>query len=103
NVEVAEVEAQVVLEPQAPPEAGLGGDDDPKAADLMVGQAGELFIQEGRVAVSMLQKRFSIDFDDACRILDTLQELGLIGPYQGGQTRDILMTADEWSARTAEV
>ncbi|MDP6954562.1 MAG: DNA translocase FtsK [Planctomycetota bacterium] len=103
NVEVAEAEAQVVLEPQAPPEAGLGGDDDPKAADLMVGQAGELFIQEGRVAVSMLQKRFSIDFDDACRILDTLQELGLIGPYQGGQTRDILMTADEWSARTAEV
>ena len=97
-------EAEVTLEPQAPPDpAQVAGDDPQAAAELMVSQAGALLIEEGRVAVSMLQKRFSIDFDDACRMLDTLQELGLIGLYQGGQTREILMTAEEWAARTVQV
>ncbi len=56
------------------------------------------FIEEKRVAVSMLQKNQSIDFDEACQVLDKLQEIGLIGPYLGGKTRDILLTREEWEA-----
>ncbi len=61
-------------------------------------EAGLAILEQKRVAVSMLERRFGIDFDQACRVLDELQEAGLIGPYMGGRTRDILLTREEWMA-----
>ena len=58
-------------------------------------------IQEGRVAVSLLQRQFEMEFDEACAALDELQQEGLIGPYKGGKTRDILLSAEEWEGRFA--
>jgi S-DNA-T family DNA segregation ATPase FtsK/SpoIIIE len=51
------------------------------------------------VAVSMLQKRFGMDFAEATGILDDLQERGLIGPYLGGKRRDILLSKEDWLAQ----
>jgi DNA segregation ATPase FtsK/SpoIIIE-like protein len=70
---------------------------DPES-DLLF-RAGALFIQRGRVAVSMLQRDFNLDFKQATSLLDQLQEAGLIGPYLGGQRRDILLTIEEWRER----
>ena len=56
-------------------------------------------LERGRVAVSMLQREFSLDFKQATAVLDQLQEAGLIGPYMGGQRRDILLTLEEWRER----
>ncbi len=53
------------------------------------------------MAVSLLQRGFSLDFDMACAVLDELQDAGLIGPYKGGQKRDILLTSEEWDAQAA--
>lgn len=64
--------------------------------DEVVFKAGCLFVNRQRVAVSMLQREFGLDFDAATSVLDQLQRVGLIGPYLGGQRRDILMTMDEW-------
>ena len=58
--------------------------------------AGCAILEQKRVAVSMLERRFGIDFDQACRVLDELQQAGLIGPYMGGRTRDILLTREQW-------
>jgi S-DNA-T family DNA segregation ATPase FtsK/SpoIIIE len=65
----------------------------------LVREAGILFLDQGRVAVSLLQRRFDLDFDEACEVLDQLQEMGLIGPFMGGQRRDILLTLEEWQGR----
>ncbi len=83
-------EREVVLEPQAAPEMGN---------DLLV-EAGCLFLERERVAVSMLQRTFDLSFDQSCRVLDELQERGLIGPYMGGKSREILMSREEWMALT---
>jgi len=64
----------------------------------LVFDAGCAILEQKRVAVSMLERRFGVDFDEACRVLDELQEAGLIGPYMGGRTRDILLTREEWLA-----
>ncbi|MBL6721629.1 MAG: hypothetical protein ISQ08_09490 [Planctomycetes bacterium] len=72
----------------------------PKGEGSLLHEAGCLFLSEGRVAVSMLQRTFDLDFQAACDLLDDLQEEGLIGPYKGGQQRDILLTLEEWQART---
>ena len=63
-----------------------------------VSRAGVLFLNEGRVAVSMLQRRFELDFNGATQILDDLQNLGLIGPYIDGKQRAFLLSAAEWDA-----
>ena len=78
--------------PTTTPDEGVEGS--------LLQRAGCLFLQEGRVAVSMLQRSFDLDFQAACDLLDDLQEEGLIGPYKGGQQRDILLTLEEWQART---
>lgn len=62
----------------------------------LIFRAGSLFIEEGRVAVSMLQRRFDLSFSEATSVLDELQSLGLIGPYAGGSRRDILMDSEAW-------
>ena len=86
--ELVEDEPIVELQPQAaqltPSERAL------KAAHLILG--------ENRVAVSMLQRQFELDFKESCKILDELQDLGFIGPYVDGNSRDILMTREEWLA-----
>jgi len=58
----------------------------------------ELILDEERVAVSMVQRRFGIDFAESCAILDELQQVGFIGPYVDGRSRDILMSREEWLA-----
>ena len=83
---VDEPEPEVVLAPRAP-------------ARALLLQAGELILDRGRVAVSLLQREFDIDFQQATELLDSLQQAGLIGPYLGGQKRDILMTAEQWRTK----
>jgi len=99
----AQTEPQVELQPQA---AAPGASIKQLALDQsrrdLLDEVGCLFVERGRVAVSMLQKQYGMDFDDACVVLDDLQELGLIGPYLGGQRRDILLTRDQWKERLAK-
>ena len=71
------------------------------SAEELLAVSGQLFLDEGRVAVSLLQRRFDLDFQAACEVLDGLQEAGLIGPYKGGQQRDILLTQEEWQSKVA--
>jgi len=97
------VERNVVLTPppvaaeraiKTPAATGSGESDAGRSA--LLAEVGCLFIDRGRVAVSMLQRQYSMDFDDACKVLDDLQNMGLIGPYLGGQRRDILLTREQW-------
>ncbi len=97
--DAVETEPQVVLKPQAAVPAsraekapGRGIDPEKK----LLAEVGCMFVERGRVAVSMLQRQYDMDFDQACRVLDDLQEMGLIGPYMGGKNRDILLTKEQW-------
>jgi S-DNA-T family DNA segregation ATPase FtsK/SpoIIIE len=95
----------VPVESEAPEEgeespASPGGST--RAEDVLL-EAGRLILDENRVAVSMIQRRFQLDFEQACEVLDRLQELGLIGPYVGGRNRDILLTPEQWESMSSEM
>lgn len=97
--DAVEPEPQVVLKPQPAVPASRAEKAPARGIDpekkLLV-EVGCMFVERGRVAVSMLQRQYDMDFDQACRVLDDLQEMGLIGPYMGGKNRDILLTKEQW-------
>ncbi|MSR63556.1 MAG: hypothetical protein EXS08_14055 [Planctomycetes bacterium] len=92
------VQADFVLAPAPKPAPVLAADEEGESWGKLVFDAGCAILEQKRVAVSMLERRFGIDFDRACLVLDELQSAGLIGPYIGGRTRDILLTREEWLA-----
>jgi DNA segregation ATPase FtsK/SpoIIIE-like protein len=94
----------VVLKPTAAPaKKQPKGRSQAKERARLIAEVGCLFVDRGRVAVSMLQKQFDMDFEEATEVLDELQALGLIGPYLGGQRRDILLTRDEWLEKVSSL
>jgi len=63
-------------------------------SDPMVAEAAQILIQAGRASTSLLQRRLKIGYGRAARILDILEENGVIGPPDGSKPREILV--DSW-------
>lgn len=77
-------------------EGGQKGDADEAAYDDLLPDACRLFIESGQASISMLQRHFRIGYTRAARIIDQLEELGYVGPYEGSKPRQIKMTLEEY-------
>jgi len=71
--------------------------------DPLFDQAVQIVCESQRGSVSLLQRRLTIGYSRASRLIDQMAEAGLVGDYKGSQAREVLMTVDEWNALKAQV
>ncbi len=69
------------------------------SGDEMLPAAVDVILETGQASVSMLQRRLKLGYARAARIVDEMEELGVVGPFQGSKPRDILITKEQWQAR----
>ncbi len=101
NNNEAEVPVEIVPAERGNDGVGLGGatsggmsggsfDDDEAVDEDMVEQARRVVVESGKASTSYLQRRLSIGYARAARIMDALEAKGIIGPANGAKPRDIL-------------
>ena len=70
--------------------------DDELFYDEMLPDAVEVILETKQASVSMLQRRLKLGYARAARIVDEMEERGIVGPHQGSKARDILITREQW-------
>ena len=63
--------------------------------DELLGDAVNLVMSTGQASSSSIQRRFHIGYTRAARLIDTMEELHIVGPNAGSKPRDILMTTEQ--------
>ena len=79
---------------------GQSGDPDQTALQLdgdpLLPDAVEVVLDTGQASTSMLQRRLKLGYAHAARIVDELEEKGIVGPFEGSKARQVLITRDQW-------
>lgn len=73
--------------------------DDELDGDEMLPAAVDVILETGQASVSMLQRRLKLGYARAARIVDEMEEKGIVGPFQGSKPRAILITKEAWEAK----
>ncbi|MCL2201375.1 MAG: DNA translocase FtsK [Oscillospiraceae bacterium] len=72
--------------------------DDAEASDHdeMLPQAVDVIFETGQASVSMLQRRLKLGYARAARIVDQMEQMGIVGQFEGSKPRSLLITKDQW-------
>ncbi|MDD7652872.1 MAG: DNA translocase FtsK, partial [Firmicutes bacterium] len=74
----------------------LDFEDDSEAGDELLPAAVDVILETGQASVSMLQRRLKLGYARAARIVDEMEEKGIVGPFMGSKPRTILVTKEQW-------
>lgn len=70
-------------------------------ADEYLADAIELVVHSGQASASMLQRKFRVGYNRAARLVDSMEERGIIGPSRGSKPREVLLSKEEFEAMKA--
>ena len=92
-----EIEQKVVQSSAKGSAPDLDPTADETAGDEMLPAAVEVILETGQASVSMLQRRLKLGYARAARIVDEMEERGIVGPFKGSKPREILVTKEQWA------
>lgn len=98
-----EVIAEVEENTPQPKDSGLAGSDNVSVNpdDDLVNQAISIIVQTNNASTAFLQRKLKLGFPRAARIMDEIEEMGIIGPQEGSKARKINITKEEWAEMQA--
>ncbi|HQA56348.1 MAG TPA: DNA translocase FtsK, partial [Acetivibrio sp.] len=70
-------------------------ESDPGDNDELLPQAIELVVEAGQASVSLIQRKFKVGYARAARIIDQMEERGIVGGYEGSKPRQVLITRQQ--------
>ncbi|REJ70562.1 MAG: DNA translocase FtsK [Planctomycetota bacterium] len=73
-----------------------------KNRDELYESAIEVVVREGRGSVSLLQRALGVGYGRGARLIDFMAEDGIVGPYNGSQAREVLVTPEQWASMNGE-
>ncbi len=80
---------------------GVGGSDPTDNGggnyDELLPAAIDVVLEVGQASVSMLQRRLKLGYGRAARLVDQMEEKGLVGPFEGSKPRQLLITKEQWA------
>jgi S-DNA-T family DNA segregation ATPase FtsK/SpoIIIE len=88
----AEYDEDIIEEINTEREVMDGASDD---ADELLPQAIELVVEAGQASVSMIQRKFKVGYARAARIVDQMEERGIVGGFEGSKPRQVLITKQQ--------
>lgn len=94
---MVEIERQAAVEKKQ--KTGLkedGPDEDPMLSDAI-----KVVVESGQASTSLLQRRLKLGYARAARIVDEMEQRGVVGPYEGSKPRKVLITKDQLMEREA--
>ena len=82
----------------ATPSNPSGAAVEEEAGDELLPAAVEVILETGLCSVSLLQRRLKLGYARAARIVDEMEERGIVGPFEGSKPRQLLITKEKWAA-----
>ncbi len=92
---IDEIEKQAAKEKSAP-----SGEDSAEGEDEMLPKAIECVVEAGQASTSLLQRRLKLGYARAARIIDEMEQRGIVGPFEGSKPRPVLITRQQWLEMT---
>lgn len=101
---IDEIDRQAELAAQKAEKGGKNRGDDEESGGVDVNddkldEAIEAVIEAGQASTSYLQRRLKLGYGRAARLIDTMEQLGVVGGYEGAKPRQVIMTKQEWYER----
>lgn len=94
-----EIERQAENSGAGKPKSKAGSRDDlpdGDSGDELIPRAIEVVVEAGEASVSLLQRRLRLGYSRAGRLVDELEERGIVGPREGSKSRRVLITRQQW-------
>jgi S-DNA-T family DNA segregation ATPase FtsK/SpoIIIE len=101
SVKVVKSMAEAQYEPELVQIRAAGNVDDEAAKDDLFEDAVRVVLETKRGSVSLLQRRLTIGYSRASRLIEAMAAAGILGDYKGSQARECNITIDDWEAMKA--
>ena len=93
---IREIEQNAEKKEKGGPSGGSGASTEADDGDELLPAAVEVVVETGQASVSMLQRRLKLGYSRAARLVDQMEERGIVGPFEGSKPRQLLITKEQW-------